>query len=78
LVREHVGITPKLYCLLLRLSQVLRQIASGAPVDWADVALACGYYDQAHLVHEFREFCGLSPGSYLATERPHIHHVRIE
>ena len=78
LFREQVGITPKLYCRLHRFRKVVRQIASGGPVDWADVALAGGYCDQAHLAHEFREFSGMSPTSYLAAERPFLNHVRMD
>jgi AraC-like DNA-binding protein len=69
LFREQVGLTSKLYCRLHRFQEVLRQIASGAPVDWADLALAGGYCDQAHLANEFRSFSGISPASYLATEQ---------
>jgi len=69
LFRQQVGLTPKLYCRLHRFQGVLRQIASGAAVDWADLALSGGYYDQAHLANEFRSFSGISPGSYLAAER---------
>src|SRR5262249_15492653 len=53
---EQVGMTPKLYCRLLRFRDVVRRIAAGGRIDWADVAAAGGYYDQAHLAHEFREF----------------------
>jgi AraC-like DNA-binding protein len=69
LFREQVGLTPKLFCRLHRFRGVLRQIALGAPVDWADIALAGGYCDQSHLVHEFRDFSGTSPSAYLASER---------
>ena len=75
LFREQVGLTPKLYCRLHRFQQVLRQIASGAPVDWADLALAGGYCDQAHLVNQFRNFSGISPSVYLANERSFANHV---
>src|SRR5262245_22766919 len=54
LFREQVGMTPKLYGRLIRFRQVVREISAGGAVDWADVALAGGYYDQAHLAHEFR------------------------
>ena len=78
LFREQVGMTPKLYCRLIRFRAVVRQIATGAQVEWTDVAVAGGYYDQAHLTHEFRDFSGMSPGRYLAAERPSINHVRID
>ncbi|MDT5186816.1 MAG: hypothetical protein QOJ20_3283 [Mycobacterium sp.] len=57
----EVGMTPK------RLSRVLRfQRASGlarrldAP-DWGQLAHACGYFDQPHLIHDVSEFAGTSP-----------------
>jgi len=66
LFREQIGLTPKLYCRLQRFQNTLKQIASGGSVDWAQIALAAGYCDQAHLAHEFRDFSGLSPSAYLA------------
>jgi len=69
LFREQVGLTPKLYCRLCRFQGVLRQISLGAPVDWADLALAGGYCDQAHLANEFRHFSGISPSAYVASNR---------
>ena len=75
--REQVGVTPKLYCRLHRFREVVRQISSGAPVDWADVALAGGYCDQAHLAHEFREFAGISPSECMAGNRPFLNHVAM-
>jgi AraC-like DNA-binding protein len=74
---EQVGITPKRYCRLLRFQHVVREIASQRSVDWAGIALAGGFCDQAHLVHEFRAFSGLSPETFLASERPFPNHVRI-
>jgi len=78
LFREQVGLTPKLYCQLRRFQKVVHQIATGAPVDWAEVALAGGFCDQAHMANEFRGFSGLSPGAFLASERPFRNHVVVD
>jgi AraC-like DNA-binding protein len=78
LFREQVGVTPKLYCRIHRFQRVVQRIASGAPVDWAEVALAGGYCDQAHFSHEFRDFSGITPGAYLASDRPSVNHVPID
>ena len=74
---EQVGITPKRYCRLVRFQHIVREIASQRSVDWAGIALAGGFCDQAHLVHEFRAFSGLSPETFLKSERPFPNHVRI-
>jgi AraC-like DNA-binding protein len=39
--------------------------ATRTPIRWADLALGCGYYDQAHFINEFRSFSGLSPLEFL-------------
>jgi AraC-like DNA-binding protein len=78
LFREQVGLTPKLYCRLHRFQQVVSRIPAGAPVNWSQVSLEGGYYDQAHMAHEFREFSGMSPGAWLSSKRPSQNHVVID
>src|SRR5271157_1328093 len=43
---EEVGLTPKLFCRIHRFQEILRRVATGRQVEWADVACACGYFDQ--------------------------------
>ena len=73
---EQVGTTPKLFCRLHRFLQIIERTKDTEEIDWADIALAGGYFDQAHMAHEFQEFSGLSPGRYLAATHPHRYHVR--
>ena len=77
LFRAQVGTTPKLYCRLRRFQAVVRESAAGTPVEWARVAAAGGYSDQAHLSREFQEFAGLSPSAWLAASRPSLNHVVV-
>jgi AraC-like DNA-binding protein len=46
-------------------------------IEGAKLALDCGYYDQAHFIHDFQAFSGLTPGAYLARATPHLNHVPI-
>lgn len=62
--RREVGLTPKLYCRVRRFQRVLHQAAAGKQVEWADVALDAGYFDQAHFIHDFRAFSGINPSVY--------------
>jgi AraC-like DNA-binding protein len=52
----HVGISPKQFALLLRVGKSLRLLQEGLPA--AEIALACGYFDQAHFAHAFERFTG--------------------
>jgi AraC-like DNA-binding protein len=62
--RDHVGLTPKLFCRVRRFRAVVEHIESGRPVNWAALAATCGYFDQAHLIHDFRAFSGMTPGAF--------------
>ena len=76
LFAEQVGTTPKLFCRLHRFLEIVKRTKQGGEIDWADVSLAGGYFDQAHMGHEFQEFSGLSPSRYVAAAHPHRYHVR--
>jgi AraC-like DNA-binding protein len=55
----------------------LRLVVTGKQVDWSDAALACGYFDQAHFIHDFRAFSGINPSTYLAQKTEHLNHVPL-
>jgi AraC-like DNA-binding protein len=63
--RRQVGMSPKRFSRLRRFLEVVRRARETEQVDWIDLALAHGYYDQSHLVNDFREFAGVSPATYL-------------
>jgi AraC-like DNA-binding protein len=61
---QQLGMPPKAFARLLRFHAVCRRIAE-APTTWADVAVECGYSDQAHLSRDFRAFAGISPTDFV-------------
>ena len=65
--REAVGIPPKLFCRIQRFQRVFPVLENGH-AGWADAALRCGYYDQSHLIRDFRQFSGKPPQALLAEE----------
>jgi AraC-like DNA-binding protein len=62
--RDEVGLSPKLYCRVRRFVCVLQRTYHVERVDWAQLALECGYHDQAHLTHDFHHFAGMTPGVF--------------
>jgi AraC-like DNA-binding protein len=65
--RNSVGISPKLFSRMQRFQDVLR-VADEPDSDWINAAVRCGYYDQAHLIRDFREFSGKTPTALLDRE----------
>lgn len=77
--REEVGFAPKVWCRIQRFQRVVGELQRGASVEWAELALACGFYDQAHLANEFRAFAGMPPTAYAALPpRMWANHVRAD
>jgi AraC-like DNA-binding protein len=65
--REHIGISPKRYARIARISRVVSRAGS---MGWAHLAAEHGFYDQAHLNAEFRALLGVTPGDFLAGRLP--------
>ena len=62
--QEQVGVPPKVFGRLLRLDHALELAAAGS--KWAEVAYACGYFDQSHMVRDFRAMTGVTPLEFAA------------
>jgi AraC-like DNA-binding protein len=65
--KESVGVGPKDFARTARLQRAIRMAAMSQ--DWGRIAADAGYYDQAHLVGEFRELVGLTPGAFVRRAR---------
>ena len=57
--RRYVGVPVKWVLCRYRLQQ--------AALEFADLAVALGWYDQAHFINDFRVMLGTTPGEYAAT-----------
>lgn len=66
---EESGMTPKLLARVLRFREASRLAAEQERVDWAAVAAEAGYFDQAHLIRDFREFTGRTPMAVFSNTR---------
>lgn len=68
----RVGLAPKRFARVRRLQRLL-----AAEGDWARRAADCGYHDQAHMIHEFRELAGLLPTGYKPRSPAEANHVPV-
>lgn len=60
----EVGLTPKLFQRIQRFQQALALADAGGRPDWAQLAAACGYFDQSHLIRDFVALAGVTPAEY--------------
>ena len=64
--QHHVGVSPKTFARVMRFRRLVDALPQEQDVDWAGLAAGHGYYDQSHLIDEFRELAGTTPGGFLA------------
>ncbi len=76
--REEVGFSPKVWCRIQRFQRAVGQLHAGADVRWAELALACGYYDQSHFANEFRAFSGVDATTYSARRTLWANHIAAD
>lgn len=66
--QQRFGISPKLFSRITRFQNLMAALQYGPKEGLLGTALSFGYYDQAHLIHEFKQFSGQSPVAYFQSE----------
>ncbi len=67
--QEHLGISPKQYCQLIRFFQCLKAPFDPTVECLGSLAYSHGYYDQMHFIKEVKKFTGLTPSAYFAMDK---------
>ncbi len=78
LFKKYVGLTPKQYHRIVRFNEILNRIHGKQKMEWAHVASACGYFDQAHFIRDFQAFSGLNPTTYISDQGDWQHYVPVK
>lgn len=66
--QRKIGLSPKRFSRIIRFQNFLNAATTGNGRNLLDTALSFGYYDQAHLIREFKEFCGKTPLEFFERE----------
>lgn len=79
---DQVGMTPKRFARVQRFQRALalaRSATDHRPPIWSQLALDCGYFDQSHMIREFLDFSGSSPGELVRRRGAHLkeHHLQV-
>ncbi|MCD8080194.1 MAG: helix-turn-helix transcriptional regulator [Bacteroides sp.] len=68
---DHIGIRPKEFLRIVRFQYTLSRMKVPMNKDFTRLACECGYYDQSHLIREFRQFSGYTPKEYIQACDPY-------
>jgi AraC-like DNA-binding protein len=66
----QVGLSPKAVANVLRFAHATDRIRATDEESWAEIAIACGYYDQAHFNRDFRRYSGRTPSEFRSALLP--------
>lgn len=70
--KANVGVSPKEFIKIARFNKVLGILGNEIPANLGAFAQQCGYYDQAHFIKDFREYTGITPGSFAQDNKTFI------
>jgi AraC-like DNA-binding protein len=62
--RGRSGLTLRRFARLARFDRALHALGNRGGARVADIAIDVGYYDEAHMAHDFADFCGVTPAAY--------------
>jgi AraC-like DNA-binding protein len=74
---EQIGLTPKLFQRVRRFQRTMSSLPASGEVDWAGTATANGFYDQAHLINDFRSFSSVTPSDFFASRIVQRNHLPL-
>lgn len=64
--REYSGFNPKLCMRIIRFGEACNRYGLTNQKSLTEIGYECGYYDQSHFIHDFKEFSGYEPGEYFS------------
>jgi len=77
LFHKQVGLGPKALSRIFRFQKVIMELEKNKKADWMQIAVDCGYYDQAHFIRDFYAFSGIRPSAYPEQKGDYVNYIPI-
>ena len=78
LFKGQVGVPPKQYLKIARFQKAIKAIEGNRPIQWSDIAMDSGFYDQAHFINDFKFFSGFTPNEYIKRKASILNYVPVD
>jgi AraC-like DNA-binding protein len=74
-IKIALGLSLKEYCKIVRFKYLFEDINVHSTVNWSDVVSKFGYYDQAHMINEFKAATGITPSLFVKYRHKNMFNV---
>lgn len=72
---QQIGLSPKLFARIIRFNKAIMSKIMNPKQDWTSIAYDFGYYDQMHLIRDFKEFANDTPITFFKNTPPPVEEV---
>lgn len=69
---DIVGLSPRALARILRMRALLSAIDVAGGVEWAEMAFELGWFDQSHLIRDFKRHTGVTPSAYVTAQKAYL------
>ncbi len=78
LFKGQVGLSPKQYLKIIRFQKAIYEIETNRSIHWSGIAAESGFYDQAHFIHDFKDFSGFTPNDYIKRKSGTLNYIPVD
>lgn len=78
LFKGQVGLSPKQYLKIIRFQKAIYEIEANRSIHWSGIAAESGFYDQAHFIHDFKDFSGFTPNDYIKRKSGTLNYIPVD
>lgn len=78
LFRKQVGLSPKALARIFRFQKVILELEKNKKIDWLQIAVDSGYYDQAHFIRDFYTYSGIKPTAYSQHKGDYVNYLPVK
>lgn len=72
----NIGISPKQFLKIVRFQNTINEKSKDKSISLTDLTYKCGYYDQSHMINDFKKLSGISPKQYFNECEPSSDYFR--
>ena len=75
--KEKIGVSPKVYCQIYRFKLLMNFLTEHPETSWAELASKYRFFDQAHMIRNFKKYLKVSPNNIVMLDLAAIKYLLL-